>query len=119
MRTSQIVQGIVLILLLVLSGWIVSYYWNMQTLDAIRVLPRYIMYVCLGYVILQILKRFLNRRRYWWDWLYYIGLAAAMLPTFLGSKESEGMMHILTDFGTPFLVIPVVLDIYALFKKQS
>ncbi|GAB5418083.1 MAG: hypothetical protein Crog4KO_31630 [Crocinitomicaceae bacterium] len=76
------------------------------------------MYACLGYVLLQVVKRFTHQRRYWWDWLYYIGLAAAMLPTFLASAESEGLMHIITDFGTPFLAIPVMLDLYTLFKKK-
>jgi hypothetical protein len=101
-----------------MSGWVIGYYWNVQSLDAIRVLPKQIMIACLVYVLVQILKRFVQKERHWWDWLYYVGLISAMLPTFLVSSKNEDFFHILTDFGAPFLFIPVVLDLYTLIRQK-
>lgn len=119
MRPASIFHGMLLLILLVASGWVINYYWNVQTLDAIRVLPKQIMIACLVYVLVQILKLFVQKKRHWWDWLYYIGLIAAMLPTFFVSSESEDFFHALTDFGTPFLFIPIVLDLYTLIRQKS
>ncbi|XOV68440.1 MAG: hypothetical protein ACFHU9_04535 [Fluviicola sp.] len=117
MRSSKIVHGVILGLLLTLAFFIVRYYWVNDSLDAIRMLPKYIMFLFLGYVLLQVLKRWLYRDRYWWDWIYYIGLAAAMLPTFMASSQSAHIFHAVTDYGTIFLLLPVVLDLYKLKSK--
>lgn len=105
--------------LLAIASVIVAYYWQIDDLDGIRVLPRYLMVLFLGYVLIQMLKRWLYRDRHWWDWLYYLGLAAAMLPTFMASQESARMFHLVTDYGTLFLIFPVLSDFYTLLKRKE
>lgn len=119
MRLSPLFRGLLLLVLLITSSWVVFFYWNTDILDEIRRLPTYVMVLCLVYVIAQILKRLISKSRFWWDWLYYIGLAAAMLPTFMADSDNASMFHLLTDFGTPFLVLPVLFDFYQLFKNQK
>jgi len=118
MRSSKLFHGVLLLALLAIGGMIVRYYWQADSLDAIRLLPRYLMILFLAYVLIQVLKRWLYKVRNWWDWIYYIGLAAAMIPTFLASKESMEMFHTITDYGTLFLMIPVMLDLYILMKRK-
>ena len=115
MQSSRLIHGLILVLVFLMGGWIVIYFWGASTLVEIRILPKTVMYGCLVYVILQVLKRLVHKRRYWWDWLYYIGLASAILPTFLASSENERILHILTDFGSTFLLIPVLLDALTFF----
>jgi len=119
MRLSSLIHGIFVVILLVSSGWIVSYYWQVHTLEAIRVLPTYVMVLSLVYVLSQIIKRLLSKNRFWWDWLYYIGLLSAMLPTFIATVENESIFHLITDIGTPFLTIPVLFDLYQLIKNKK
>lgn len=118
MRSSKLFHGVLLLSLIALAVMIARYYWQADALDAIRMLPRYLMFLFLGYVLLQILKRWLYKDRNWWDWIYYIGLASAMLPTFMASEESAHLFHSITDYGTIFLIIPVVLDFYILMKLK-
>ena len=119
MRSSKLFHGLLLAGLLALAVLIVRYYWQAEELDEIRILPRYLMLFFLFYVLVQVLKRWLYKKRYWWDWIYYIGLAAAMLPTFMASEESAHLFHSITDYGTIFLVIPIVLDFYTLLKRKG
>lgn len=117
MRSSRLLQAALLTVLLILAIIIVVYYWQSDELNAIQVLPKYLMFLFLFYVLAQVLKRWLNKDRYWWDWIYYIGLASAMLPTFMASEESAHIFYSLTDYGTLFLIVPVLLDFYKLLKR--
>lgn len=119
MRSSKLFHGILLAALSGIALYIIRYYWTTEELDAIRRLPMELMVLCLGYILIQVLKRWLYRNRNWWDWVYYIGLASAMLPTVLASDESAGLFHTITDYGTVFLLVPVILDVYALLKYKG
>lgn len=118
MRSSKLFHGILLVILLAIGGVVVRYYWLVDSLDAIRILPRYLILLFLAYVLLQVLKRWLYKERNWWDWIYYIGLASAMLPTFMASTESIDMFQFMSKYGTLFLIIPVALDLYTLMKQK-
>lgn len=119
MRSSKLFHGALLLSLLTFAVIVVRYYWQSDDLDAIRILPRDLMLFFLFYVLIQVLKRWLYRDRNWWDWVYYIGLASAMLPTFTASEESANLFHTITDYGTIFLIVPVVLDFYTLLKRKG
>jgi len=119
MRSSKLFHCVLLLSLITLAVIIVRYYWQTDELDAIRMLPRYLIILFLFYVLVQVLKRWLYKDRNWWDWIYYIGLASAMLPTFMASKESANMFHTITDYGTIFLIVPGALDFYKLLKRKG
>ncbi len=110
MRENRTVKVALLILSLVLGGYLISYFWMANTLEDIKYLPMPVVIVSFGYVLMQMAKRALFSKKNWWDWLYYIGLIAIVLPTFLASEERLGLFEILTDYGSFFLIIPIFLD---------
>jgi len=79
-------------------------------MDGIQMLPMHLVILSFVYVLLQILKRYLFKRKNWWDWLYYIGLVSIVLPTFFVNETNTDFYHLLTDYGTFFLIIPILLD---------
>lgn len=119
MRSFNLLKGGLLAVLLILGSWIVSFYWTQTSLDDIVRLPMYIKILFLIYVLVQMLKRMISKSRNWWDWLYYVGLITAILPTFFAADTVANFYNIMTDVGTPFLVIPVLLDFYLIFKQTS
>jgi hypothetical protein len=110
MNQQKLLRALFAIALFTIGLLICNYYWSNESLDAIRRLPMYIMFYALGYVILQIIRRILFKENDWWDWLYYIGLAVMMIPTFFASESNLSVLNFLADFGTIFLVIPVFFD---------
>lgn len=119
MKNRQILRFLVLAGMLVLGGVIISYYWSVNTLGEIKYVPLYLMIICVGYILLQIGRRVLFRTQDWWDWLYYFGLLAIVIPIFFASEKNESLYHAITDYGTFFLIIPVLLDGIQLLKRKS
>lgn len=111
MEENRIGRFLVLTVSLVFAVFIIYYFWMSTTLEEIAYLPMYTVLLSFGYVLTQIVKRALFKKKNWWDWLYYIGLAAIVSPTFLVNEGNVNFFHILTDYGTFFLVIPIVLDV--------
>ena len=77
---------------------------------SLRSVPIYIMILAFVYILLQIAKRYLYKEYNWWDWLYYIGLIAMMLPTIFATEENLETFNLFTDFGVLFLIIPILFD---------
>lgn len=95
---------------MLVSGLIINYYWTHDDLAALRNIPVFIVVLAFAYILLQMLKRYLFREKPWWDWLYYIGLLAMMLPNLLANLENLTIYNQVADIGTLFLVIPVIID---------
>lgn len=110
MKEKKLVRVVMLVAMLACAAIIVTYYWRNETLDAIIQVPMYIMIIALVYILIQILKRSMYKEQRWYDWLYYIGLIAIMLPTVLANEGNASIFHVLTDFGTLFLIVPVLLE---------
>lgn len=110
MKENRKIYILLLLLSTLVSGGVITYYWMTESVDASRMLPMYVVAMVFGYVLIQIAKRQLFKRRNWWDWLYYLGLLAAVLPTFFMTEENASLFHIVTDFGVFFLLVPVFLD---------
>lgn len=100
----------VLMLSFGLSGTIVRYYWLDDSLEGMKDVPEYIMVLALIYVFLQIIRRRISAKQEWWDWLYYLGLLAMILPNMLATASHLIYYNYLTDFGTLFLIIPVLIE---------
>jgi hypothetical protein len=114
--TKKLVKIILLVLSTLVSLIIVGYYWSNSTLSSISLVPIYVMVLALCYVILQIIKRFYLKVPRWWDWLYYIGLISIMIPTFFADDSNQGVFHFITDYGSLFLIFPILFDIKTLFN---
>lgn len=119
MNQKKSLKALYSVFLLGIGAMICYYFWMNNSLDSLRRLPMYVMMLCLIYVLTQVVKRITLKENNWWDWLYYIGLASAMIPTFMATNENLSMMRLLTDFGSIFLLIPVLFDGKSLFKTAE
>lgn len=119
MKNNPVLKFILLIASLVLGGLIIMYYWGVESDEAMRQVPMHVLIFALGYIVTQIAKRYLMYGKHWWDWFYYIALTAMILPIFFSTPERASMFNYLTDFGTFFFVIPVLLDGVELTKKSN
>lgn len=88
-------------------------------MSEIAQVPVSLMILCLCYVLLQILKRFLFKSQNWWDWLYYVGLLSVMIPTYMINEDNESMFTSLATYGTVFLIIPVLFDVKELIENKK
>lgn len=57
--------------------------------------------------------------QHWWDWVYYIGLLCIMIPVMFANEKSADLYHIIVDYGTLLLVLPVLVDGWLLVKPNS
>ena len=118
MKNEKLLKTLFSIVLLVIGGLIISYYWSANTVDALKKVPLAIMILCMVYVVLQILKRYLFKSENWWDWLYYIGLLSVMIPAYMTTTQNLSTFSIISSYGTIFLIIPALLDGWAVIQKK-
>ena len=116
MRYSLPIRFGLVFCLLSIAVLINFYYWSGQSLSLIKDVPLYIMILAFGYILLQILKRYITRNQNWWDWLYYIGLLSMMLPTLIADEGNSDVLNRVCDFGAVFLLLPAVKDLYNLLR---
>lgn len=119
MKNNPILKVITLVVSLILGGFIIAYYWSVESYQEMEKVPMYLMIIALGYIVTQIGRRYLTYGKNWWDWFYYIALTAMLIPIFFSTPERATMFNYLTDFGTLFFVIPVFFDGAQLFKKAK
>ena len=119
MKTPKFVFALLILAKLFLSATIVLYFWNVNTLVEITKLPLYVLILTVVYIGFQMVTRRFSNKQNWWDWIYYIGLAAIMLPVVMAKPENEKIFHLLTDFGILFLLLPVLIDGYNFVKNQK
>ena len=110
MKNEKMIRVLLSVSMILFGGLIVAYFWSHETIEAILYVPMHVMIFALVYILLQIVKRFLFKERNWWDWLYYIGLAALVVPRYFISEDNLSMFNSLIAFGTLFLIIPVLMD---------
>ncbi|MDX2362673.1 MAG: hypothetical protein QNK23_17825 [Crocinitomicaceae bacterium] len=110
MNKSRTLGLTMLVISLVLAVLIILYYWTNSSFESMKYVPLYVMMMSFGYVLAQIIKRYVVRKQYWWDWLYYIGLIAIVVPTFFASTDNFTTLGWMTDVGTLFLIVPLILD---------
>lgn len=119
MNTPKFVFALLILAKLFLAATITLYFWNVNTLVEITKLPLYVLILTVVYIGLQMVTRRFSKKQNWWDWIYYIGLAAIMLPVVMAKPENEKIFHLLTDFGILFLLLPVLIDGYNFVKNQK
>ena len=119
MNTPKFLFALLILAKLFLAATIVLYFWNVNTLVEITKLPLYVLILTVVYIGFQMVTRRFSKKQNWWDWIYYIGLAAIMLPVVMAKPENEKIFHLLTDFGILFLLLPVLIDGYNFVKNQK
>ena len=110
MKNSRLIRIIILIIMIVIGGIIINYYWRNDSLDSMVRVPMGILIWTFAYILYQIGKRFFFKKRNWWDWLYYIGLVVIILPRSLATPDNLSSFQLITDMGILFLLIPVLFD---------
>ena len=119
MNTPKFVFALLILAKLFLAATIILYFWNVNTLVEITKLPLYVLILTVVYIGFQMVTRRFSKKQNWWDWIYYIGLAAIILPVVMAKPENEKIVHLLTDFGILFLLLPVLIDGYYFVKNQK
>lgn len=117
-RSKRAIHYLFLILSLIAAVYLVGYYQSAETMADLRVLPNSVLIAVAIFIVLQLLKRFMFKRMYWFDWLYYFGLIAILIPLLLKFEEGE-WLHDVTDFGSLFLVLSPLLGILMLILKKE
>ncbi|NRA10622.1 MAG: hypothetical protein HRT57_01545 [Crocinitomicaceae bacterium] len=110
MSSKTVFKILITVALIVIGSWIVWYFWSVDTVESVAILPFYLTVLCMVYVGLQISKRLIFKSQNWWDWLYYLGLISVMLPAYMITQENVGIYSFMTDYGTLFLIIPALMD---------
>lgn len=119
MKENRLLKVLLLVVSLILGGLIIAYYWQVEEYEEMLKVPMYVMILALGYILTQIARRFLFSEKKWWDWFYYIALTAMIIPIFFSTPERQVMFNYLTDYGTFFFVIPIILDGRELLLKNE
>jgi len=107
---KRVVQFIFIIGLLLSSGYIAFYYWTINSVESLRNLPTTLLTALIVYIAIQLVKRLIKRKIEWYDWLYYIGLVAVLLPLLFIGVSSDWIFDV-TKYGSLFLVLPPLIDL--------
>lgn len=118
MDYKKIIWVLLLVGMTVCTGIILGYYWMATSLEDISTLPVFVLGLALVYIGLQLIKRALLKVQNWWDWTYYLGLVSVVLPVLFAKESNQLFFHLLTDYGTLFLMLPVIMDARKLFFKK-
>lgn len=119
MKNNKLIQISLMVLTIVLGGLIIGYYWSIETSTAMAIVPMIVMIFALAYILVQIARRYLSTEKNWWEWFYYVGLTAMILPIFFCSPDNQSIFNLITDLGTLFFVIPVLFDGKKMIAKTS
>lgn len=118
MNWSALAIRLVIVAKLILAVLICMYFWKTDDLAGITNLPIYILVLCVLYIGMQMLTRRLSNVQNWWDWVYYAGLVAIMVPVMLATEEKLSNYNAITDYGTIMLILPGLVDGYFIITKN-
>ncbi len=105
------------LMLLACACTIIIFYWMNSSLESMKDLPLPLLFVAMLYLALQIARRQIFISNTLVDQLYYVGLAAMIAPIFLADETNTGTFNLVTDFGSFFFLIPVIIQ-FVRFRKN-
>lgn len=117
-KTKYILHWVFTGLSLLCSLYIVNYYISAELLSDIRMLPIGMLVAISIYIALQLIKRFLLKKMYWFDWLYYLGLVSILIPMLLKHEQGEWLKDV-CDFGSLFLAISPLFGAIVLLLRPK
>ena len=118
MKQSKAILITLMLLSLGVSGVIIYYFWTHSDYNSMKNIPVYVMLLALGYIMIQIARRYITKKQNWWDWIYYAGLAAMMIPNFFVEENTVETYDMLSDIGVLFLVVPIFFEARTLLKEK-
>ncbi len=118
MKQSKAILTTLVLLSLGVSGVIIYYFWTHSDYDSMKNIPVYVMLLALGYILIQIARRYITKQQNWWDWIYYGGLAAIMIPNFFIDENTVETYNLIADIGVVFLVVPNIFEVRVLMKRK-
>ncbi len=119
MNFTRLVLAIAILAKLIIAVFIASYYWNSSDLESLTNIPFYVLGLCVGYILLQMLTRRISAASHWWDWVYYIGLLSVILPVTFAQESNLTFFNWLSDIGIVLLILPVLVDGYLLISSTK
>ncbi|MBW7867641.1 MAG: hypothetical protein H3C31_04880 [Brumimicrobium sp.] len=105
-------------LLLISAIFIIIYYLLAKTIIELRDLPPSFLIAIVCYIGAQLLKQLLHKKRPWYNWLYYLGLIAIVIPLPLFSAQGDWLLT-LVRFGSIFLLLPPMIELFILSREVS
>ena len=120
MAKNKINRGILYLLLVVLIAaalYIFFYYVMANSITELRTLPTSFLIAVIVYILAQLIKRFIQKKMPWYNWLYYLGLFAVIIPLPLFTAQSNWLFSV-TRYGSLFLLIPPVVEFVLLLKRK-
>jgi hypothetical protein len=118
---NKLNKGLHYLLLLVLitsAFYIFIYYLLANEILDLRSLPTSFLIAVIVYILTQLIKRFLQKKMPWYNWLYYIGLIAIIIPLPLFSVQGNWVFSV-TIWGSLFLITPPLIEFLVLLKSKS
>lgn len=113
-------KGVLYLLLVILIAsalFVFQYYLFASTITDLRTLPTSLLIAVIVYILTQLIKRFIQKRMPWYNWLYYVGIIAIIIPLPLVSTEGDWIFSV-TRYGTLFLLLPPVIEFILLLRKK-
>jgi uncharacterized membrane protein len=107
---------LMLIILLPISAYVLMYYWTNSSSEGLRVLPTLIWSSIIVYIVIQLIKRLITKRVEWYEYTYYLGLSAILIP-FVIPANPEWLFSV-TRYGTIFLAFPPVMELIRFSQKK-
>ena len=110
---KRILKLILATALLIISFYVVFYYWTTDTFSDLRELPPTLLSAIIIYLALQLIKRYIKKTVSWYDWLYYVGLGAILSPLMLLTSTAEWLFDV-TKYGSLFILAPPLIELISL-----
>ena len=121
MKPNKLTRTLLFLLLIILIAsalYIVIYYLLADDIADLRALPTSFLIVVIVYILAQLIKRLIQKDMPWYNRLYYIGLAAIILPLPFFSVEGHWIFSV-TRYGALFLLLPPVMEFFFLIRKKG
>ncbi|MEX1191329.1 MAG: hypothetical protein WEA99_05095 [Brumimicrobium sp.] len=112
----RILHFILILVSLVSASFIVFYYWTASNINDLRELPTVLLTYIIFFILAQLIKRYVKKQMKWYDWIYYLGLIAILIPLPLFFSSGEWMFSV-TKYGSLLLFIPSVIELFVLVAK--
>lgn len=110
---KRILRFLLVIILLLTSIYVVFYYWSVSEIEDLRSLPSILLTAIVIYIAVQLIKRFVRKKIAWYDWFYYVGLVAVLLPLMTFTASGDWIFDV-TKYGSFFLVFPPLVELLEL-----
>ena len=109
---------LLLIVLITAALCVITYYMLADQIYELRVLPTGFLIAVIAYILAQLIKKFLQKEMPWYNWFYYLGLIAVVIPLPLFSVQGDWVFSV-TLWGSLFLLIPPLIELIILIKSRS